>query len=268
MQTVRKRYERPPTSIYEDNYGYTINFYQPMIDYLDAKRQGTNPQYPHLPWSNERGLKKYWPSKSLRNYSDADATKYSKEVFEHAKRRERDLEDYKIIHRSPLAVTKSAVGARLKLRFGQYANIEDRTFRKLQERDDERRVTQIMEDINLIKARFNAHKDLEISSGLKSAIRGKTASQITAAILAESEKNIKTSRNEQDILITAARQSHGTVKIVKRTAHIELIDDRMIDTLNNSVSSSLCDVKRQLQSFNQRSSDLYHDSRWRKNYFH
>lgn len=274
QQIVRRRRERPPTTaIYEDNYGYTINFYQPMIDYLDAKQQGSNPQYPHLPWSNERGLKKYWPCNTVPTYSTQDIEKYSAEVKKHAKNRERDFEDYKVIKRTPLAVAKSAVGARLERRLGRskYDTVEERTIRNLEEQANERHLAKVMDDMDNIKARFNTHKDLEISTGLKSAIRGKTAQQITAALLAESEKNIKVSRNEENLLISQAMQSHqsvGKAKITQRTAHIELIDDRLIDNLDRSVCSSLYDVKRQLQSFNQRSTDFYHDSRWRKKYLY
>lgn len=265
MQQITKR--RPPTtSIYSDNYGYTINFYQPMIDYLDAKQQGTDPQYPHLPWSNERGLKKYWPCKTVPTYTSKEVEKYSDEAVVHAKDRERNFEDYKIIKRSPLAVTKSAIGARINHRLGRskYETVEERTIRNLEEQANERHLSKVMDDIENIKARFNAHKDVEISSGLKSAIRGKSASQISAALLAESEKNIKVSRNQEDFLITQAHQSTqsiGRSKVTKRTTHIEFVDDRLIDNLDNKVCSSLCDVKRQLQSFNQRTSDLYYDSR-------
>lgn len=265
MQQITKR--RPPTtSIYSDNYGYTINFYQPMIDYLDAKQQGTDPQYPHLPWSNERGLKKYWPCKTVPTYTSKEVEKYSDEVVVHAKDRERNFEDYKIIKRSPLAVTKSAIGARINHRLGRskYETVEERTIRNLEEQASERHLSKVMDDIENIKARFNAHKDVEISSGLKSAIRGKSASQISAALLAESEKNIKVSRNQEDFLISQAQQSThsiGRSKVTKRTTHIEFVDDRLIDNLDSKVCSSLCDVKRQLQSFNQRTSDLYYDSR-------
>lgn len=271
QSALRKRYERKiPTSIYEDNYGYTINFYQPMIDYLDAKQRGISAQYPHLPWTNERGLKKFWSSNSVRPYTSADIHKHSCEVYEHAKNRERDLDDYKIIHRSPLAVSKSAIGARLHRRLTKYDdNIEEKVLRKLEEREDEKRVAKIMDDIDHIKARFNAHKELKISSGLKSQIRGKTANQIAEAILAESEKNIKESRNQEDLLITQAKSQLQLRKgnIVKRTIVFDMVDDRMIDHLDSKVSSSLCDVKRQLQSFNQRSNDLYLDSRWRKSHY-
>lgn len=265
LQQIAKR--RPPTtSIYSDNYGYTINFYQPMIDYLDAKQQGTDTQYPHLPWTYERGLKKYWPCNTVSTYTLNDIDKYSGAVAESAKIREKNFEDYKIIERTPLAVTKSAIGARLGHRLGRskYETVEERTIRKLEVQANERYLNKVMDDIEQIKVRFNTHNDVEISSGLKSAIRGKTANQITAALLAESEKNIKVSRNQEDLMITHAKQTHcqiGRAKVTQRSTHFELIDDRLIDNLDHNVGTSLCDVKRQLQSFNQRSSELYYDSR-------
>lgn len=268
---VKRR--NPTTAVYEDNYGYTINFYQPMIDYLDAKQKGGDPQYPHLPWSNERGLRSYLPSNTVKVYSTDEVKRHTSEVTEHAKQRDRSCEDYRIIHRTPLAVTKSAIGARLSTRLGRskYDTVEERTIRKLEEQANERHLRKITGDIDNIKERFNAHKDMELSAGLKNAIRGKTASQISAALLAESEKNIKVSRNQEDLMISEAMHqssfSSGKARITKRT--VEIIDDRLIDNLDQSVGSSLCDVRRQLHQFNQRSSDLYIDSRCRKpNYYH
>lgn len=267
LQQIAKR--RPPTtSVYSDNYGYTINFYQPMIDYLDAKQQGTEAQYPHLPWTNERGLKKYRPCNTVSTYTINEIDKFSGQVAESAKKREENFEDYKIIKRSPLAVTKSAIGARLGRRLGRskYETVEERTIRSLEEHANERHLAKVMDDIDNIKLRFNAHKDMEISSGLKSAVRGKTASQIAAALLAESEKNIQVSRNQEDIMITQAKQSmhssvSGRAKVTQRSTRVEFVDDRLIDNLDHNVQSSLCDMKRQLQTFNQRSADLYYDSR-------
>lgn len=134
---------------------------------------------------------------------------------------------------------------------------------------NQRSITKTMDDIEEIKARFNADKDVQLSSGLKNAIRGKSATQIKAALLAESNKNLRQSKNEEEIQINRIRQSRGLSesRIIKRTTHIELIDDRMLDELDKSMSSSLYGVKKQLQSFNQRSEDLYHNSRWRKSLF-
>jgi len=35
--------QRPLTHLYEDNYGYAFNFYQPMIEYLDIKDKKLKP---------------------------------------------------------------------------------------------------------------------------------------------------------------------------------------------------------------------------------
>nr|CAD7570056.1 unnamed protein product [Timema californicum] len=68
-----KGWQKPPTRLYEDNYGFGINFYQPMIDYLDAKEEKRTPkEYPHLPWSNERGLERYSSNKLVKAYSEKD----------------------------------------------------------------------------------------------------------------------------------------------------------------------------------------------------
>lgn len=263
------RRDKIPTTIYEDNYGYTRNSHQPMKDYLDAKRKGENPQYPHLPWSNERALKKYCPSIEVPKYSNSDAINYSKEIFKSAKHRERNSDDTKVINRaSSLSVTKSTLSTRLNKHI-QIPSLEQKLIRKIQDREDQRRVSRIMDDIEGIKARFNADKDVQLSSSLKKSIRGKTATQITAALLADSAKNMRQSNNEEDYQINCSRHSRGRSesRIVKRTTHIEFVDDRILDQLDQSMSSSLYDVKKQLQNFNQRSEDLYHISRWRKSYF-
>ena len=264
---IRYTRDRIPTTVYEENYGYTINFYQPMLDYLDAKCKGEKPQYPHLPWTNERALKKYSASNSVKAYTKPEIFKYSQEIYNNAKIRQRDLEDYKVIKRqSPLSVTKSAIGARLNKHL-ELPTIEEKLERKRQDREDQKRCQDIMDNIEQIKVRFNADNDVHMSSGLKNAIRGKTSQQITAALLAESEKNIRQTKNQEQMEISRA-VSRGTSEkrfITKRTTHIEMMDDRMLDHFDSSLTSSLCDVKKQLQNFNQKNEELYHSSRCRKN---
>lgn len=258
----RHRRELAPTSIYENNYAYTINFYQPMIDYLDEKQKYGKSEYPHLPWWNELALKKYSAHKSVQRYYTSDeASRYAKELASNAKEREYNLEDYKVIRRqSPLAVTKSAVGARIEKHLHQQS-IEENYLRKYRERETKRQQQNIMEDIERIKAKYNT-KNVEISSGLKSAIRGKTASQITAAILSESNKNIKNIKNEEQMFIDE-RKSRGVSesRIICRKMKIDICDDKMLDHLDSSMTTSLGDVKHQLHGFNRRTEDLYLQSR-------
>jgi hypothetical protein len=65
------RWSKKPLA-YEYNYGYAMNFYQPMIDYLDAKESGRKPPIPHLPYANERALDKYRPSNAIHSYTERD----------------------------------------------------------------------------------------------------------------------------------------------------------------------------------------------------
>lgn len=264
----RHRRELAPTSIYENNYAYTINFYQPMIDYLDEKQKYGKSEYPHLPWWNELALKKYSAHKSVsRYYTTEEASRYAKELQRNAKNREHYLEDYKVIRRqSPLAVTKSAIGARIEKHLHSQG-IAENYLRKYRERELDRQQQNIMEDIERIKAKYNS-KNVEISSGLKSAIRGKTASQITAALLSESNKNIKNLKNEEQVIINE-RKSRGVSesRIICRKMNIDLIDNQMMDHLDSSMTTSLGDVKNQLHGFNRRTEDLYLQSRCPKLHF-
>ena len=46
-----------PSNIYDKNYGFGINYYQPMIDYIDRKENGeSDAPKPELPWSDARGV--------------------------------------------------------------------------------------------------------------------------------------------------------------------------------------------------------------------
>lgn len=258
------RRDKIPTYIYVDNYGYKRNTSnQPMKDYLVSKSKGENPQYPHSLWSNERASS---DKLKVLDYTKSDAKNL---LNENTKNSERYTGNDKVITRiSSTTVTNSELGSRLK-RHIHLPTFEEALIRKIQDREDQRRIASIMDDMEAIKVRFNANKDVHLSTSLKSSIRGKSANQITAALLADSEKNIRESKNREIVHMNSSAQSRGISesRIVKRTTHIELIDDRMLDQLDQSMSSSLYDVKKQLQNFNQRSEDLYHNSRWRKSYF-
>lgn len=99
------KWNRPPTAIYENNYGYGINFYQPMIDYISAKEHGVAVKPPKLPYNNERGLEKYRFDKPIKTYSEADLTRISREVAERAKK---DLNTFNVTKRSPFSVVATA----------------------------------------------------------------------------------------------------------------------------------------------------------------
>lgn len=80
---VRKRrprslWKRPPTFVYRDNFGFGVNSYQPMIDYLDVKDDGgaANKGDVHLPMLEERCMRRYHSSKPFKWYENCDIDKY------------------------------------------------------------------------------------------------------------------------------------------------------------------------------------------------
>lgn len=71
-------WNKPPTKVYKDNFGYGVNGYQPMIDYLDAKDSGfrADKSEVHLPYLEERCLNKYSAQKPFKFYNNSDIDKY------------------------------------------------------------------------------------------------------------------------------------------------------------------------------------------------
>lgn len=268
------RFERrtAPTTYADHN---TINSYKPMIDYLDAKRRGEHPAYPKLPLTNERVLVKYTPHRPqpIVAFSPSEIRVHTREVLANARNRNRNLDTEHIdVARSGNSQIKSSYVPRNFHRL-QLPTVEDKIVRQHQEREDTRRFNQIMDKITQNRVRYNASKsDVEISDSLKSAIRGKSASQITAAIMADSERNIQVSRKSEreDMSMCQSSERRTThtsrsgQRIVKRTINVNFEDDGMLDHLDSSLTSSLHDVKKQLSSFNQRNEDLHQTTRLRR----
>ncbi|XP_071530244.1 uncharacterized protein [Panulirus ornatus] len=74
----RSLWKKPATYVYSDNFGFGVNSYQPMIDYLDAKDDGelTNKSDVHLPLLEERCMTRYHSSKPFKWYENCDIDRY------------------------------------------------------------------------------------------------------------------------------------------------------------------------------------------------
>ncbi|KNC33083.1 Paramyosin, short form, partial [Lucilia cuprina] len=267
---------RPPRvrhmlqSTYEDNYGYTMNFYQPMMDYLDAKTKSLQVKPPHLPWTSERGLKQYRPSNAIRRYNTDEILRLSRAC---AARADEILLDFRVKKRSPFSVIKLADAARVTKHIAP-DTVLDRSRERRQRRQRELEDLIRQDTIKLLHRIRRMELDAgEMTKEFKRQIRGKSAQAIAQALLSESERNIKQSkREEEDYMAQAMVRSSRAVsrlrstspeggRISAHTYHIELMDDRMVDKLDHRVSSSLYNVKRQLSSLNQKTVEFYADSR-------
>nr|NP_001246681.1 paramyosin, isoform E [Drosophila melanogaster]AFH04352.1 paramyosin, isoform E [Drosophila melanogaster] len=265
---------RPTTTTYEDNYGYTMNFYQPMLDYLDAKAKGLEVKKPHLPWVSERGLKQYRPSNAVRQYNADEIVRLSRTC---AARADEILLNFRAQKRSPFSVQKLVDASRVTKHLEPDTVVErsrQRRRRRQEELEDliKRDTLKILQRIRKIELDNELDK---MSDDFKRSIRGKSASAIAQALLSESEKNIKTAKKEEEDYIaqTLVRSSRAVSRARSRSSspldgqyrahalHIELMDDRLVDKLDHRVSSSLHNVKRQLSTLNQRTVEFYADSR-------
>lgn len=277
---------------YEDNYGYTMNFYQPMLDYLDAKAKGLKVEQPHLPWTSERGLKQYRASNTVRKYNADEILRLSRTC---AARADEILLSFRAQKRTPFSVQKLVDATRVGKHL-EPDTIVERSRQRRRRRQEELEDTIKRDTLKILQRIRKIELDNEIdqmSDDFKRSIRGKSASAIAQALLSESERNIKTAKQEEENYMSQAmvRSSRAVSRVRSRSSspyeyevitsssgggggggggsgklrahalHVELMDDRLVDKLDHRVSSSLHNVKRQLSTLNQRTVEFYADSR-------
>lgn len=151
-----------------------------------------------------------------------------------------------------------------------FQTLEDRTIRKITQEHESRHVAANKSYLQKVRTTATSHRSDEISEDLKRAIRGKSAGQISLAILAESEKNLKESKKLDQLLIESDRIQRNVVggtRIIHHVQHVDLQDQhRSIEQLGTTVGASLNDVKQQLHSMSQHALNISQISRFRRNY--
>uniref|UniRef100_A0A8D8VFI9 Paramyosin, short form n=1 Tax=Cacopsylla melanoneura TaxID=428564 RepID=A0A8D8VFI9_9HEMI len=155
--TLKEYWHRPVTKFYSDNYGYAVNFYQPMIDYLDDK--SANRELPHLPFVNERGLTKYRPSKTIKHYSTQDLDNFANEAQSKAKENLKyQIQDFIPVPRDAGAVIQAEVNSSRLLKHLKGAetnkDVIDKNIR------NRRKIREDMAEKMRIKSAFSISKKL------------------------------------------------------------------------------------------------------------
>ncbi|XP_067646538.1 paramyosin, short form isoform X2 [Eurosta solidaginis] len=256
---------------YEDNYGYTMNFYQPMLDYLDAKTKKLEVELPHLPWTSERGLRQYRPSNPVQRYNTDEVLRLSRAC---ARRADEILLDFRVKKRTPFSVIKLADAARVDKHI-EPDTVIDRSAERRRRRQRELEEIIRQDTLRLLQRIKKMELDndcAQMTDEFKRSIRGKSATAIAQALISESENNIKNAKREEEDYMSRAmiRSSRGISRlrsgspeggrISSHSYHIEMMDDRLLDKLDHNVSSSLYNVKRQLSTLNQKTVEFYSDS--------
>lgn len=254
----------PHSKIYDYTYGYSMNYYQPMIDYLDRREstQRENLQLPHLPWTNERCIKEFDPKNPLKLYNEKDLTRIAKKSQEGALKNINNFD----VKRSYFGAIATADATKLLRKLPKSSALE-RVYKK-----DVGKLIQDIKDLEMdsyYRYKEGERQMLEeerenFPLELKKAIKGKSANQIRNILLADSMKKIKES-SDQDAKIF--RECYATSRARRAARSLSESRPNVCDFSSNnqcqSVSNTLESVKKELSSFTNKTEEFLSDSRYR-----
>lgn len=242
------KWNKPPTAVYEDNYGYGINFYQPMIDYISDKEHGGSSKPPHLPWNNERGLEKYRFDKTIKPYSEEDVSRISKDIAETAKR---ELNVYKICKRSPFSVVATAAAANVTKHVGvesvaSKGKKQQVTREKFRAERQKKRMEEIDRELELYEKAVNVGSELRSKAMM---YRGKSAKAIAQVLLDESRKNVAQGRVRNIDLNDRKKQvDHKLARITENIMSKVVSETKLSSTSGCQLSEQICESIRTVRA--------------------
>lgn len=240
--------DNPQTKVYDYNYGVGMNFYQPMVDYIDDKDKGRHVHYPHLPWTEERGLVSYDPNANVKSYSEEDLCRVSRQT---AARAREHLRGFKGTTQSAFQLSKTVSAATIS----EKVHTEVKKTKK----------QKLLRQIKLVKTKMADDMDYrvdqqKIQQALESSKkyrRVKSAKEIETQLLSEAMKNIS-SESGMDIKQYQREQS---MKGYDTTVHCKLMTERMSNQLEDSFMKPLDDLSKELIGFDRKTTHYYYDQR-------
>jgi len=239
---------RPKTKYYNYNYGIGMNYYQPMIDFIDEKIKGRRVPTPHLPWTDELGLSQFDPNR-LRSYNGHELTKLADKTEKSAKIRLGSGRS----HASSSFLLRESVGAA-------------RITTKIQQ--EERKKNKVVKEIKKLQSRmrddidYDPQRDREIERELRAQqkyLRGKSAKSIEQQLLATSRRAVA---ENIDYDLQVAQMSHS-IASSRCLTHVKMMDERMTTQLEESVRQPLETLSLELQGFDRRATNHFIDQRYR-----
>ncbi|XP_045463594.1 paramyosin, short form-like [Harmonia axyridis] len=239
---------QPQTKKYEYNYGLGINFYQPMIDFLDDKERGVRGRSPHLPWQEEKALRQYDPMNAIKTYSEHELGRLARKTEASAKE---NLRNIKATSRSCYQLNQSVSAASIT--------------EKIEVKKTHKKKRDMLRQIKTVESRYkdfdyDPHADMKVKAELKAEqkyLKGKSAKAIEQQLLAKSRRNIAETI-EEDV----TKMEQGVVgKSFSFAGHRRLMEDRMCKAVDESFEKPLENLSQELQSFNVRSQHYYYDKR-------
>ncbi|XP_076664925.1 paramyosin, short form [Andrena cerasifolii] len=265
---LEPKWKHWPTYIYDMNYQYGINFYQPMLDYIDRQGRSTSePRYfrverlhelPELPWSDGRLL---WQDKPVEAYTRRELIARALDAEDQARDH---LSHFKIANRSDFSLSKAAQATHVTREVfpRSLAEIRLRPFPLLVDsarvRCEARQIQREMADIKL-----QALKDIQNMSEAQStldharSLRGKSARMIAFQLTAGALKNLSQSQELADIRKT---QRENICVLRDGEEHLRLAEERTRHLLDEeTLAAPLNRLSKDLRGYEQKSSSYFLD---------
>lgn len=248
MAAPKKSRWQPLTACYDYNYGVGINFYQPMIDYIEEKERGGRSRYPHLPWTDERGLRQYDPRKIVKSYSSSALDSIARRTEASAKER---LRDFKATTKSSFQLSKSVSAA------------------SITEKIHVKKKKEIVKQIKMLKSRvvedlgYDREADRDVERTLRAAqkhLKGRSAKAIAAYLHSESQRNIAQGV-DFDLSEISKFQKHQLVDSHSYAQHMRVMDKRLLTQMEQKCVEPLTLLSRELKGFDKRTAEHFYDTR-------
>lgn len=255
----------PHSKIYDYTYGYSMNYYQPMIDYLERRdstedSQRENLQLPHLPWTNERYIQAYDPKNPIKLYNTSEVKILAKKSQEAALK---NINNFDVKH-SYFSAIPTADATKLIRKLPRTSALE-----AVYRRD----VGKIIQDVkDLEMDAYYRYKDGErrlleeeregFPIEMKRALKGKSANQIRNILLADSMKKMQESSDEDARMF---RQCYAMAQTKRAARSLSEQRPKTYEPKANAqqVSTTLENVKKELNSFTNKTEEFLSDTRYR-----
>jgi hypothetical protein len=259
----------PRSKIYDYTYGYSFGYYQPMIDYLDQRdaadeTEKSELQLPHLPWTNERYIKEYDPKNPIKLYNTKELKRIAEKSQAGALKNINNFD----VKRSYFGAVATADATHLLRKLPKHSAL-DAVYKK-----DVGKIIQDVKDLEMDA--YYRYKDGErrlieedrepFSIELKRAIKGKSANQIRNILLADSRKNIQeASDNDARVFrqCYAMAQTKRAARSLSESRPKMCENESVMTKVNTNVSSTLANVKKELNSFTSQTEAYLNDTRYR-----
>ncbi|CAD1469877.1 unnamed protein product [Heterotrigona itama] len=260
------RWKHWPTYIYDKNYSYGVNFYQPMLEYIDRQGRSSSltsdyrshrSELPELPWSDGRAL---WENRPVERYPRHELIKRAIDAEDEARDH---LSHFKIANRSNFSLSKVAQASHVTREIFPRKPEEIKRPSNLFLLLESARVRSLREMANIdIQSLRDAQVISEIQDTLSrgKSLRGKSARAIGFHLTAESLKKLNRSQELADIRKETASANYlldgrDRLRILEERTKYLLDEDNLIAPLNS--------LSRELKGYEEKSSNYFLDKRYR-----